>query len=160
MQTSTSNVVSMVEIDFSFDEFSNSFDVVAGDRSEELFSFLDVDLLAPLADVDGVETTGHSLTAGVFFDESGLSMSEGGKKDTVDGIVLDSSYDVLVLLLDHELSFVVVDWLGTVLKNSVRTCFRRQVKDPSVPHSNPPGTLPWSQRKLDDDAAFVPCSWG
>jgi hypothetical protein len=54
----------------------------------------------------------------------------GTEKKTTDEIVLDSSYDVLVLLFDHELLFVIVDWLGTVLEKSVRTNFRDgQVKD-------------------------------
>ena len=62
-------MVSMIEIDFRLDVFSDSLDVVTRNCGEEVFGFFDIDLLAPFADVDGVEATSYSLTARVLFDE-------------------------------------------------------------------------------------------
>jgi hypothetical protein len=69
VESCASNAAALVDVGALLKQFLDGGSVTSGDRGEELLSRLDIDLLAPLANVDRVEVTSHGLSARILFNE-------------------------------------------------------------------------------------------
>jgi len=77
MEASPAYMVAMVQVDSVGDELFDCLEVVLGNSSEKLLGLLDVDLLAPLANIDGVEASSHRLPTRILLNEP-KSWSDSG----------------------------------------------------------------------------------
>ena len=75
MKRSPADVVAVVDVQCAGGEDGfDKIEVLGSDSSEESFSLLDINLVAPFAYVNGVEASRNTLSAWVLLDEPGVGL--------------------------------------------------------------------------------------